>query len=121
MPPRQLALFPAVPHDSSHDDLTTVLGSRLPVAIEVVGEISEHRYGILSGTDRIMRFIDTHHVRHALDVEDLVAILIAHGIVTAPADAEPVMAIHGSLPRPVWLLAVTDRGGLAVRRWIHRT
>jgi hypothetical protein len=121
MPPRQLALFPAIPHDSSDEQLTEVLGSRLPVAIEVLGEISDHRYGILAGTDRVMRFIDTLHVRHALDVEDLVALLIAHGIVTVPEAAEPVMAIHGSVPRPVCLLAVTDRGGLALRRWIHTT
>lgn len=86
------------------------------VALDVLAEIDERRYGLLDDTDRAVVFDEPDRVRHALD-EDTIAHLVAQGYAERCPARETVSAHHGAIRRPVSPLRLTKRGRTLLARW----
>ncbi|TQJ05446.1 hypothetical protein [Amycolatopsis cihanbeyliensis] len=95
------------------------------MAVEVLAEIEQYRYGMLDDTDRVVVFEDTDRVRMALD-EDAVHHLISQGYAQRCPARETVSCHHGAIRKPVTPLRLTKRGRTLLYRWsslapLHRS
>lgn len=114
---KQMALFPAPPTSSRHPDLEDLVGSRrVATALEVLIEVGHGRYAVLEASDQVVGFVDEGAIRHALDVEDLLTLLINNGYAAAARTGEAITATHGAIVRAVRPVTLTVRGVLAIRR-----
>ncbi|MGC7101601.1 hypothetical protein ACPZ19_43590 [Amycolatopsis lurida] len=86
------------------------------VAVDVLAEVHEGRYGLLDDTDRVVLFEDNDHVRLALD-EDAVHELMAQGYVQRRPMRDTESCLHGAIRRPVLGLRLTKRGRSLLARW----
>jgi hypothetical protein len=114
---KQMALFPTPAGNPSGQPLEDLVGSRrVATAVEVLIEVGHGRYGILDASDQAVAFVEENHIRHALDVEDILTLLINNGYAALARTGAAITATHGAIQRTVRPVSLTVHGILAIRR-----